>query len=142
MAILLFISAAGASLSGNEDPLRELRWHHRVVIHVTPGEHRGELKELLARHQEDLVDRDMVFLDVSLDSSAPEEAVAPQHLALKPEQAQKLRRRFQVEADSMVFILLGKDGLEKARTGGMLPLEEWFAFIDSMPMRRQEMGRR
>jgi hypothetical protein len=52
-----------------------------------------------------------------------------------------VRQHFKLAAGEHrpVFILVGKDGGEKARQDGTLDLETWFALIDHMPTRRQEI---
>ena len=61
---------------------------------------------------------------------------------LSAESAEMLRRRFEIEKDSFVVILIGKDGGVKMVREDRLSLQEVFDRIDSMPMRRQEMRER
>ena len=43
---------------------------------------------------------------------------------------------------SFVFLLIGKDGGEKARFDSVISAEKLFSIIDAMPMRKQEMKSR
>lgn len=41
-----------------------------------------------------------------------------------------------------IFFLIGKAGSKEAREHGSLDLASWFALIDALPMRRDEIRRR
>lgn len=45
------------------------------------------------------------------------------------------------ESDSFIFILIGRDGGEKYRSGAFVSHQELFGKIDAMPMRRNEVGK-
>ena len=53
-----------------------------------------------------------------------------------------LRDSWDVPADAFCVILVGKDGGEKLRRYEPVDLQEIFALIDAMPMRRREMRER
>lgn len=53
-----------------------------------------------------------------------------------------LRDSCDVPPDAFCLILVGKDGGEKLRRWEPVDLEEIFALIDAMPMRRREMRER
>lgn len=44
-------------------------------------------------------------------------------------------------SDSFTFILIGRDGGEKYRSGTFVSHQDLFGKIDAMPMRRSEVGR-
>ena len=52
-----------------------------------------------------------------------------------------LRHRFKLNSakEKSQYILIGKDGGEKARQQGALNLVNWLDLIDQMPMRRDEI---
>ncbi len=45
------------------------------------------------------------------------------------------------ETDSFTFILIGRDGGEKYRSGNFVLHQDLFGKIDAMPMRRSEIGK-
>ena len=51
--------------------------------------------------------------------------------------AAKLRKQFQSESGTTMFILIGKDGTEKLRKD-TVKIEDLFEVIDAMPMRKRE----
>ena len=53
-----------------------------------------------------------------------------------------LRDAWDVPPEAFCLILVGKDGGEKLRRSEPVDLEDIFALIDSMPMRRREMRER
>ncbi len=75
-----------------------------------------------------------------IDASEGQHQVAT---ALRPPAGQTKAIRKQLRLDMgetrPVFILIGKDGGEKARCHDALDLEKWFAIIDAMPMGRAEI---
>jgi len=62
--------------------------------------------------------------------------------ALTDEQQLFLRREFKVPVDDFAFILIGKDGTVKLRSGEIILCADLFALIDSMPMRKEEIRRK
>ncbi len=45
------------------------------------------------------------------------------------------------ESDTFTFILIGRDGGEKYRSGSFVSHQDLFGKIDAMPMRRSEAGK-
>lgn len=93
----------------------------------------------------DPTDPDLVFVRRDLDRNR--EAVAERHLAIHvfigdggDEDAAAARTRYRLDPGAFCMILVGKDGGEKRRDHQAVPVEEIFALVDSMPMRRREMG--
>jgi hypothetical protein len=80
-----------------------------------------------------VADRDLlVFSLISNGQSRMGEDV------LSRQEAENIRRRFQVTPDEFRVVLLGKDGTVKL-SETEVRLSDVFALIDSMPMRQQEM---
>jgi hypothetical protein len=121
------------------EPLDPYRWKSRVIIaSVPPGEARDQLTASLAANRAEIDERDLKVIDVS-----PGSARIPGTVRLDPKQATALREKLKLSAreTNAVFILIGKDGGEKARHRGTLKLANWFILIDGMPMRRDEIRR-
>lgn len=122
-------------------PLDAYRWKNRLIVASLPqGESRDKLAGVLASNRAEIDERDLKVIDVS-----PGLARIPLTIQLDPEQTTALREKLKLNGpeSGAVFILIGKDGGEKARQQGALNLASWFALIDGMPMRREEIrGRR
>ena len=134
---------AGYFLFMNTDAAAEAldpyRWKSRLIVASVPtGEARDQLTVALAANRAAIDERDLKVVDVS-----PESARLPGTVRLDPKQTTALRERLKLSAreTNAVFILIGKDGGEKARQRGPLKLAIWFTLIDGMPMRRDEMRR-
>ena len=134
---------AGYFLFMNQDaaaePLDLYRWKSRLIMASVPtGEAREQLTAALAANRAAIDERDLKVVDVS-----PEAARLPGTVRLDPQQTTSLREKFKLSAreTNAVFILIGKDGGEKARQRGPLKLASWFTLIDGMPMRRDETRR-
>jgi len=56
--------------------------------------------------------------------------------------AGSLRNQFNIKSGQPTVILVGKDGGEKPRSTGYVPIEDIFSLIDAMPMRQAEMRER
>ena len=114
-ATLMALFTMTACSSPDEKSLLEkYRWEKRVIVHDQASD---EALELRAEERAPFLDRDLVF--VAADDA--------------------LREAFDIDGPEPTFILIGKDGSEKGRQSGTLNLPEWFALIDTMPMRRREM---
>lgn len=57
------------------------------------------------------------------------------------ENADQLKKWKIKESDSFTFILIGRDGGEKYRSGTFVSHQDLFGKIDAMPMRRSEVGK-
>lgn len=118
-------------------PLDAYRGVHRLIVMSLPhGPSSEKVAAALVTHRREIAERDLKIIDAS--EGAPRIASA---LRLPPEPTNSLRKQFKLVAGDArpVFILLGKDGGEKARQHDTLDLEKWFVLIDEMPMRRDEM---
>ncbi len=121
------------------EPLDLYRWKSRLIMASVPTRvARDQLTAALAANRAAIDERDLKVVDVS-----PESARLPGTVRLDPKQTTALRERLKLSAreTNAVFILIGKDGGEKARQRGPLKLASWFTLIDGMPMRRDEIRR-
>lgn len=102
--------------------------NHRYLLAFAPDPNDPELirfRDAVAAHREAIQDRDLVVQESPGAGSDVE-----------------WRGRYRVPPDRLTLILVGKDGVEKRRDDRAVPLEEIFALIDAMPMRRREMRER
>jgi len=119
------------------DPLDAYRGVNRLIVVSFPqGALAEKVAAALVTHGGAIDERDLKIIDASEANHR-----VPTALRLPPEQTVSLRKQLKmiVGEARTVFILLGKDGNEKARQYGTLDLVKWFALIDEMPMRRQEV---
>lgn len=122
------------------DPLAEYRWKSRVLLVFSSSaddEKARELRESIAAHGREFTDRDIVIGWIYADASGQ---LAGDELGA--EHSESLRDAAVIADDDFQVLLIGKDGGVKSRYGSPPPLEDVFALIDSMPMRRAEMRRR
>jgi hypothetical protein len=132
---------AGIMVIMNQDamanPLESYQWKNRLILASVPAKEEGEkLAALLLSNRSKLDERNLVVLNVSLGS-----APIPGTIRLDPSQTNLLREEFKLSASKTApsFVLIGKDGGEKARHTGDLNLARWLDLIDEMPMRREEL---
>ena len=82
-------------------------------------------------------DRDLVVFEILEEGKNRIDGSHLNHAA-----GELLRERFSVKPEEHTVILIGKDGGEKLRSKGHVPMEEIFSLIDSMPMRQAEVRER
>jgi hypothetical protein len=110
-----------------------LRWRKRVVlVFAPPGDPRVQgQREALARLGTKGDDRDLQL--VSVEGGRVEPPL---------EDARALRRRYRVQRQAFVVVLIGKDGGVKLRQADVLSADQLARTVDAMPMRRSEMAAR
>ena len=132
---LLFSTALLAaplhSAQGSEDVLQDLsalQWKYRLILVRDSAQAVAQLEsERGAIDERDIVWFVLTPTGVTSNYSAP----------LAEDLSGHLRKDYFGDAETRV-LLIGKDGGIKARATS-LDLQELFALIDSMPMRRREM---
>ena len=82
-------------------------------------------------------DRDLVVFEIFEEGENQVGGSPMSHIA-----GESLRESFSVKPRQLTVILIGKDGGEKLRSTGHVPIAEVFSLIDSMPMRQAEMRER
>lgn len=109
-----------------------------IVISLPTAASVSKVSAILAQGSAQIEERDLKIIDVSVSATQ-----IPHASRLTAEQTAQWRKELRLDAGEAraVFILIGKDGGEKARQLDALDLTKWFALIDQMPMRRQEMKR-
>lgn len=117
-------------------PLDAYRGLNRLIILSSPDASSTEkITAFRLKERAQLEERDLKIIDVSENTHRVDAA-----LRLSPEQTAKIRKELNLEAGETrpVFILIGKDGGEKARCQDTLELRKWLVLIDQMPMRQAE----
>lgn len=116
------------------DPLKAYRWQNRIILHTTDAASSDRLAAVLERHEDEIKNRDLVFVDLGTAKAKPRK----HHLELDTESIESLRKTLSATPGKTELILVGKDGGIKERID-RLDLKYLFAVIDQMPMRRTEM---
>jgi len=145
--LLLISGGTLPAQADNHSMLDRYRWTHRPLVIVAPDRaHTGYqcLQRVLSARHAALQDRDMPIIRVLGQTVAIEPAPDPNTIP----SADALRGRLRVSPSDARMILIGKDGGQKA-TAPIAPdadrdtlgrqLAEFFARIDGMPMRQQEI---
>jgi hypothetical protein len=117
-------------------PLDAYRGLNRLIVLSSPDASSAEkITALLVKERAQLEERNLKIIDVSEDAHRVDAA-----LRLPPEQTAKTRKELNLKEGETrpVFILIGKDGGEKARCQDILELGKWLILIDQMPMRQAE----
>lgn len=121
------------------DALDGFRWRNRVVV-VFANSHDDEAmnrqQRVLRNARADLLDRDVVVI------TAGDDRVEIDGVRSEAPNAERLRRVHGVPPGSFQVLLIGKDGGVKLRAAEPIAIDELFALIDAMPMRRREIHER
>ncbi|MCH2038111.1 MAG: DUF4174 domain-containing protein [Rickettsiales bacterium] len=116
-------------------------WQKRVVLVFAPSEESSllaEQRQMFDTYQEGLKERDVVRWVVVKDETV---IVDKRHQPHMP--SSRFYRHFNVDNKTFTVIVLGKDGTEKLRQQQkVIPSDQLFALIDSMPMRKKEIEER
>jgi hypothetical protein len=127
------------SMSAGEPALERYRWQNRALLVFAPdvdSTHYLRQQEMLSNAEPGLNERDVVVISVLKDMVSTRERPAA------PISAEDLRDAHDVLPHDFRVVLIGKDGGVKLRRDEPIPAADLFALIDSMPMRKQEIGRR
>ena len=114
-----------ATATASVDVLRDYLWTNRVIITFSANESTPERRLLIkqiAQYPCEFRKRDLVHIDLISGSV----------------DYQSLSQRFAMEGKDFKLVLIGKDGKIKLLTTAVA-LEDIFALIDTMPMRKKEM---
>jgi Domain of unknown function (DUF4174) len=133
------LAAATPLLTGpaSAGPLDIYRGEKRLIVLSLPeGSSAEKLTRTVVTRRREIEERDLKIIDVSEGQHRVATALRP-----PPGQTKTIRKQLKLGVGETrpVFILIGKDGGEKARCHDALDLEKWFALIDAMPMRRAEI---
>ncbi len=118
-------------------PLDSHRWKNRLILVSLAGApDRVKTAKMLTEATARLRERDVVVLDLSAGEESTPGTERP-----SPAVVAAAREAFKLDAEGSSFVLVGKDGGEKARQRGRLDLPAFLRLIDSMPMRQEEARR-
>jgi hypothetical protein len=117
--------------------MSQFQWKNRLLFVFAP--HRDHpmfdsLHNSLAAQKSEVAERDLVVFTILESGQSSMNAKL-----LASETALSLRKRYNVNQGEFAVILVGKDGGIKLNRQNETRLEEIFALIDAMPMRREEI---
>jgi len=121
---------------GRELNLADLRWKNRIVLLFAPTPDDDvcvSFRRAWEGLRTEVNDRDLLLVEAY---EAGESRIGTSPLA--GASVAQLRDRFKVASGATVFVLIGKDGMEKLRKT-TISMDELFGTIDAMPMRQREM---
>lgn len=126
-------------MSTGETALDGYRWQNQLLLVFAP-----DADSALYRRQQEMLlvaecglnERDMVIIFVIRD------AVSTKGRPAAPVAAVDLRDAYGVLPHEFRVVLIGKDGGVKLRQEEPISAADLFALMNSMPMRKQEMGQR
>ena len=138
-AIMCVLMSIGNSLSEMEHQLdlSQFQWKNRLLFLFAPNRSHplfDVLQKSIAVQQAEVTDRDLVIFEILETGSSRMDTSD-----FDPQMAQALRDKFDVHPGRFTVILVGKDGGIKLNRQDQTRLEDIFALIDAMPMRREEM---
>jgi len=138
-AIVISLVLIASSLNAEETPmdLSQFQWKNRLLFLFAPNRSHSlfdVLQKSIATQQAEAADRDLLIFEI-LESGTSRMDTSD----LDPQVAQSLRDKFDAPPGRFAIILVGKDGSIKLNRQDQTRLEDIFALIDAMPMRRQEM---
>ena len=138
-AMIISLVLIASSLDAEETPmdLSQFQWKNRLLFLFAPNHSHplfDVLQKSIAKQQAEVADRDLAIFEIMESGTSRMDTND-----LDPQVAQSLRDKFDVSPGQLALILVGKDGSVKLNRQEQTRLEDIFALIDSMPMRRQEM---
>jgi hypothetical protein len=137
MIISLVLIASSPNAKETTMYLSQFQWKNRLLFLFAPNRSHplfDVLQKSIAVQQAEVTDRDLVIFEILETGSSRMDTSD-----FDPQMAQSLRDKFDVSPGQFALILVGKDGSVKLNRQEQTRLEDIFALIDSMPMRRQEM---
>ena len=137
----LEIDWIGAYMEGEDEvDLGGYKWKNRLLFVFSPAESHADYKTQKTEIEDqmsEVEDRDLTVFTVLAEG---ESNIGKSTMSDKA--SEYLRNQFGIESGQLTVILIGKDGGEKLRSKGHVPMEEIFSLIESMPMRQAEMRER
>jgi hypothetical protein len=137
MAIAAILPGSSRNAIAEHLDLSQFQWNNRLLFLFAPNRNHpmfDSLHDSLSAQKAEVADRDLVIFEI-LESE-------PSSMNSKPlasEAALSLRKRYKITQGEFAVLLIGKDGGIKLNRQNETPLEDIFALIDAMPMRRQEI---
>ncbi|MBF2759870.1 MAG: DUF4174 domain-containing protein [Ectothiorhodospiraceae bacterium AqS1] len=142
-SILVLATLVEASAAAREADrfLDDSLWTRRTILAFAPAgaPEIDELKAIVAARSCAVDDRDLDIFVITLDSIRKIDSDAP---SLAGESPEDLRAAYAADDKRFEMVLIGKDGGIKARSLNLSDFADFFALIDTMPMRRAEIAER
>jgi hypothetical protein len=136
---LLSLARTSAGSPRQGITLEQFKWKSRLIIILATSPQHAEVekqKQFLSGSEEGLIDRDLKVIEIySTNQGFLDNEPLPQ------ENISRLREQLENPRETFQFLLIGKDGTVKLRSKEAVSSPEFFALIDSMPMRQREMDK-
>tara|TARA_Y100000588_G_scaffold370343_1_gene440347 strand:+ start:323 stop:772 length:450 start_codon:yes stop_codon:yes gene_type:complete len=143
LAALILTITSVLTMTAMANPLAEYRWSYRPVLVFAPSQQDQNFTDQMRAIRQQIgsaYERDIMHISVAgetVDLDAADLSDTAPQLSFD---ATDLRRKYGVNDDQFVVVLVGKDGGEKGRWDEPVNMGEIFSLIDTMPMRQREMG--
>lgn len=137
MSIAAILPGGGRNAIAEPLDIGQFQWQNRLLFIFAPNRNHpmfDSLHSSLAAQKAEVADRDLIIFEI-LESDPS--SMNSKYLA--SEAAMSLRKRYKVTRGEFAVLLIGKDGGIKLSRQNETRLEDIFALIDAMPMRRQEI---
>ena len=136
MVLLVTSAAALGPAQAMAAELSDYLWERRPLLLFAPTESDPRLVETMRRIEAsrcDFAERDMVLGRILAEGTSTLDG-----RVLDSNQAQRLVSKFGISTNSLIVVLIGKDGGEKLRVANVPDLQAIYAVVDGMPMRARE----
>ena len=140
LPVLILATNFAVAQSTTKFNLDDLKWKHRVLVVIASDSTEKSTAPLLnqvERYQADFLDRNMVLIALLEQNISHIDGVP-----LDQPSGLDLRDKLSIENFDFRIVLIGKDGGIKLDRNVSTDLNDIFAHIDTMPMRRSEMRRK
>jgi hypothetical protein len=136
--VLFLMILSSCSSEGASDILEQYMWEKRLVLVFSPNIDNLEMQEqykVFKDNEDGIKERDIVTWIFINNEKVIVGGEQKPHLYSSP-----FYKKFQVDDNDFVVIVIGKDGYEKLRIKNKVATSDSiFSLIDSMPMRKKEM---
>ena len=138
LTVVLLVTSAAAlgPAQAMAAELSDYLWERRPLLLFAPTESDPRLVETMRRIEAsrcDFAERDMVLGRILAEGTSTLDG-----RVLDSNQAQRLVSKFGISTNSLIVVLIGKDGGEKLRVADVPDLQAIYDVIDGMPMRARE----
>ncbi len=136
---IVWLSLATLWFTGicGEDLLGQFALKNRVLLIFAKSDNQneaGQQLEAFRKFELEAEERQLIIGVINLDGGQVGK------ISINKTEALALFNRYGVEANSFAVVLIGKDSGVKLKQLSPVPAQDIFDLIDSMPMRRSEIG--
>ena len=117
--------------------LGDYLWQNRLLLVFAPGENTLAYQQQMQNFetaQVGFTERDLLLIELIADGNNRLDGVS-----IDPSDAESVRSRYGIPAETFAVMLIGKDGTLKRHDSEPVLAEIIFDEIDAMPMRQREM---